>query len=213
LKLPPGARKYLITAFGAARRIAAFVSRRSFMITASVCLPRSSRCRQEWLHRVWPSATIRRTSAGLPYACVPTRQNVALTPFFFNRSSIFGVLTGSGPSSNVSATVEFPVVFIDPPGPLPVIRGRFLTASWVGEAFGFAEGLGLAVADGGRAAEARMSVAQADRNKRAHATSTAAARGQLRGKETPGGWRVGGTTYTTVAHAIAMSTDPTRLMT
>src|SRR5262245_23406248 len=180
--------------------MALFVSRRSFKITASDCLPRSRRCRQVWLHSVWPSATIRRTSAGLPQACWPTRQKVALTPFFFNRSSIFGVLTGSGPSSKVSATFLFPVTLIDPAGPLPVARVT-LAGCWVGVVFGPVEGFvvgaevdvdGVTCEDAGPG-EARSVVAQAVRVKRRHATGIAAARGQLRGKGTPGGWRVGGT--------------------
>ena len=63
--MPPGARKYLILArrggradgrVGVAQVLAGWPS--------PVCLPRSQRWCHEWLHSVWPSATIRATSPG-----------------------------------------------------------------------------------------------------------------------------------------------------
>ncbi len=63
---------------------------------------------------VCPSTTIRRTSAGYRTTLRPTRQKVALTPAFLSKSRILGVFTGSGPSSNVSATAVPPVASIEP---------------------------------------------------------------------------------------------------
>jgi hypothetical protein len=67
-----------------------------------------------------------------------------LTLFFLSRSSIFGVLTGSGPSSNVSATARLPVALIEPCGPTPfcTVWGTGLSGEYFGGGLGVPEGLG-----------------------------------------------------------------------
>ncbi|SHN37677.1 hypothetical protein SAMN05216499_1559 [Actinacidiphila paucisporea] len=52
-----------------------------------------------------PSARISRTSAGWAATWVPTTKNVAWTWWRRSTARIFGVQTGSGPSSKVSAMV------------------------------------------------------------------------------------------------------------
>src|SRR5687767_4366833 len=109
-------------------------------------------CRQVWLHSVCPSETIRRTTLGLLAALAPSRQKVALTPHCRSRSRIFGVLTGSGPSSKVSATASEPVTVMVPSGPVPVARERSMLAvpeQSIGAGLGGAVvGLGGSVGDG-----------------------------------------------------------------
>ena len=73
-------------------------------------------------------ATICRTISGCFSTCSPTRQKVAFTWYSASIARIFGVCTGSGPSSKVSATVSVPVVRSDWNGPSPagtamIVRG------------------------------------------------------------------------------------------
>ena len=63
-------------------------------------------CSQVCMPVSCPSAAMRRTSSGCRSAFAPTRKNVALTPLSRSRSSTRGVISGSGPSSNVSATTR-----------------------------------------------------------------------------------------------------------
>src|SRR3569833_2191005 len=67
---------------------------------------------------------MRLTISGWSRTRNPTRQNVAWTWYCFSRSRIRGVLTGSGPSSNVSATASVPVLRSEPTGPSPVMSAR-----------------------------------------------------------------------------------------
>src|SRR5919197_212581 len=93
----------------------------------------------EWLHRVWPSATIARTRSGWWRTSLPTRQNVALTCAWRSRLSTRGVQTGLGPSSKVSATPDDPVVRRVPIGPV-----RFALVAGRGRAVGLGGGAGRA---------------------------------------------------------------------
>lgn len=62
----------------------------------------------EWSHSRCPAATTCLTRSGWACACVPTMQNVALTPYWRSTSSTWGVHTGSGPSSMVMLTPRAP---------------------------------------------------------------------------------------------------------
>ncbi len=59
----------------------------------------------EWLHRTWPSATIRRSSAAPPSAWMfcPITQKTAFRSCSARKSSRAGVVPGFGPSSKVRA--------------------------------------------------------------------------------------------------------------
>ena len=57
-----------------------------------------------WLPTSCPSASIRCTRSGLACAFSPMMKKLAWTPFSFRMSRIFGVQSGSGPSSKVSAS-------------------------------------------------------------------------------------------------------------
>src|SRR3954470_21444774 len=62
----------------------------------------------EWSHSRCPAATTCLTRSGWACACVPTMQNVALTPYWRSTSSTWGVHSGSGPSSMVMLTPRAP---------------------------------------------------------------------------------------------------------
>ena len=70
-----------------------------------------------WLPITWPSAIVRRTSAGYCLTCTPSSKNVARMCALRRMRSTAGVC-GPGPSSNVSATrrgVRGPLVRCDAP--------------------------------------------------------------------------------------------------
>ncbi len=81
-------------------RCAASISRLSapMPVTENVCT-----CFCEWFSTLCPRAIISRVSAGWRRARSPIRKNVARTRCASSRSRTWGVTTGSGPSSSVSA--------------------------------------------------------------------------------------------------------------
>ena len=63
-----------------------------------------SGCVKVWLPISWPSRYTRSITLTLSCATSPIMKNVPTTWYFFSTSRIFGVHSGSGPSSKVSAT-------------------------------------------------------------------------------------------------------------
>src|SRR6266516_2715575 len=116
LNSPPGLRKYLIGTPGTIAWIASLVRCISALIWSGVRVFRPMSWDQVWLHRVWPSATIRLITSGYSATCLPITQNVALTCCLASRSRKAMEYT-SGPSSKVSATASEPVPVREPAGP------------------------------------------------------------------------------------------------
>src|SRR3954447_20806814 len=83
---------------------------------------------------------MRRIRLGWVCTRVPTTQNVARAWLRFNRSRIFGVFTGSGPSSKVSATSAVPVVVrgtaVTTEAPPPARAGWFTVGGGAGGSAG-----------------------------------------------------------------------------
>src|SRR2546423_31063 len=128
-QLPPGSRKYLIGASGTTAWIASLVLCISARIWSGERRRRLRSWDQVWLHRVWPSATIRRISAALAATWRPMTQNVALMWYWASRSSTW-LVYGNGPSSKVSATASVPVVVSAPNGPW--WPASMVVPDWVG---------------------------------------------------------------------------------
>ena len=69
----------------------------------------TSRWVREWFPTAKPSRVIRSMISGCLAIWSPVTKNVAGTRLALSRSSSFGVLTGSGPSSKVSEIVRWAV--------------------------------------------------------------------------------------------------------
>ena len=67
-------------------------------------LPPRLACDQVWPPIVWPAAATSLRISGCHSACLPMGKNIALTQCSASASSTARVLTGQGPSSNVSTT-------------------------------------------------------------------------------------------------------------